>query len=157
MTDAPRLFPAQSPAGREFWARAAERRFALPRCAGCGRLRWYLLPTCPRCHATPHEWTDLSGRAALFAWTVVHRAFHPDFAGQIPYVTAFVTPVEDPDVRFVTRIIGAEPARLRPGLPLRVAFTEARGVLMPYFQPDPDPDLDPSPARDPAASRGDSA
>jgi uncharacterized OB-fold protein len=121
--------------GRRFWTACAERRFTLPRCTGCNRLRWYLLPTCPRCHAVGYDWAELSGDATLFTFTVVHRGFHPDVNDQIPYVTAFVIPTEDEDVRFVTRLIDFAIDRLRIGTPMQVVFTESNGRLKPFFRP----------------------
>jgi uncharacterized OB-fold protein len=129
------LFPAKSEVGRSFWKACSERRFSLPRCVSCGRLRWYLLPTCPHCYTVGYDWPDLSGAATLFSYTVVHRSFHLRFDGQIPYVTAFVTPVEDPAVRFVTRIVDCAPTELQIGMPMQVSFTDADGILMPYFKP----------------------
>ena len=127
--------PAVSEVGRAFWAGCADGRFMLPRCAGCGRLRWYLLPTCPRCYTVDWEWSELSGEATLFSYTVVHRSFHADFDDRIPYAVAFVLPVEDPDVRFVTRIVDCDFDRLAIGMPVRIAFTDVGGVAMPFFRP----------------------
>lgn len=131
----PRTFPATSEVGRQFWTACSEKRFALPRCAGCGRLRWYLLPTCPHCYTAKYEWAELSGAAKLYSYTIVHRSFHKLFDNQIPYVTAFVTPVEAPEVRFVTRLVDAAPERLLVGMDMEVAFTDVEGVLMPFFRP----------------------
>lgn len=129
------VFPATSEVGRRFWTACSERRFSLPRCTGCGRLRWYLLPSCPHCYEAGYDWPALSGAATLFTYTVVRRSFHPQFDGQIPYVPAYVTPVEDPAVRFVTRIVDCDLDRLQIGMPMHVAFTAVDGVLMPYFKP----------------------
>lgn len=130
-----RAFAAVSEVGRQFWAACAEQRFTLPQCSGCGRLRWYLLPACPRCYTAGYEWAALSGAAKLYSYTIVHRAFDKLFEEEIPYVTAFVTPVEDPDVRFVTRVVDSAPERVVVGMDMVVAFTDVRGVLMPFFRP----------------------
>lgn len=135
----PQLFPAKSDVGRRFWAACAEKRFSLPRCVNCSRLRWYLLSHCPHCYEAGYDWPELSGAATLYSYTVVHRSFHPRFDAEVPYVTAFVTPQEDPAVRFVTRIVDCDPAGLRVGMPMQVAFTDVDGVLMPYFKPAPSP------------------
>ena len=127
--------PAVSEIGHQFWAACADRRFTLPRCAGCGRLRWYLLPTCPRCYAVEFSWAQLSGDATLYSFTIVHRSFHPSFDDQIPYVAAFVVPVEDEAVRFVTRIVECAIDRIEVGMPVGIAFTAVQGVQMPFFRP----------------------
>lgn len=127
--------PAVSPVGRIFWAACAGRRFSLPSCSGCGRLRWYLLPTCRHCHRAGYGWKDLSGNATLFSYSIVHRAFDPRFEGKLPYLVAFVLPVEDVEVRFTTQIVDCEPDELQIGMPMQVAFTEVDGVIMPFFRP----------------------
>lgn len=127
--------PAVSAAGRIFWAACAERRFSLPACSGCGRLRWYPLPTCRHCHTADYGWRDLSGDATLFSYSIVHRSFAPEFEGKLPYTVAFVLPVEDEEVRFVTQIVDCEPDRLEIGMKMKVAFTERDGVQMPFFRP----------------------
>lgn len=127
--------PAISAVGRTFWAACAERRFSLPSCSGCGRLRWYPLPTCRHCHTAGYGWRDLSGNATLFSFSTVHRSFDPRFDGRLPYTVAFVLPVEDEDVRFITQIVDCAPERLEIGLPMTVAFTEVDGVIMPLFRP----------------------
>ena len=132
---APHIFPATSVAGRQFWAACAEKRFTLPRCLGCDRLRWYLLPNCPHCYHASYGWAELSGAARLFTYTIVHRSFSARFDGQVPYVTAFVTPVEDLNVRFVTRVVDFDFDQLRIGMAMQVAFTKVDGILMPYFRP----------------------
>jgi uncharacterized OB-fold protein len=98
-------------------------------------LRWYLLPTCPRCYEAEYDWPELSGTATLFSYTIVHRSFHPRFDNQIPYVTAFVTPAEDSSVRFVTRIVEVDHDQLRIGSDMQVSFTDVAGILMPFFKP----------------------
>jgi uncharacterized OB-fold protein len=122
---------------RTFWAACSEDRLTLPRCGGCGRLRWYLQPTCPRCFATAYEWAELSGRGRVFTFTIVHRAFDPGFAQELPYVSAFVTPAEDEAVRLVTRIVGVEPSEVRVGMPVTVTFhTDDLGTRLPLFRPE---------------------
>ena len=63
------------------------------------------------------------------------RGGHADFDDRIPYAVAFVLPVEDPDVRFVTRIVDCDFDRLAIGMPVRIAFTDVGGVAMPFFRP----------------------
>ena len=129
------IFSATSGVGRQFWAACSERRFTLPRCLGCGRLRWYLLANCPHCYQAPYEWAELSGAATLFTYTIVHRSFNARFDSQVPYVTAFVVPVEDPSVRFVTRVVDLDFDRLRIGMSMQVVFSDVDGILMPFFRP----------------------
>jgi hypothetical protein len=129
------------PPARPFWAAAARGELALPRCDGCRRLVWYPDGTCRRCGGGDFTWTAVSGRGRLFSWSVVHRAFIPEFAGSVPYVSALVTPDEDAAVRIVTRIVDCEPAALRIDMPVHVVFRtlsvpgRPREVVAPCFAP----------------------
>jgi uncharacterized protein len=131
----PRAPDLSSEVARGFWSAAAERRFALPQCAGCGRLRWYLQPVCPRCYTAAWQWRTLSGRGLVYTFTVVHRAFDPGFGGEVPYISALVVPDEDQDVRFVTRLIGIDTGEARVGMSVKVQFVEEGDVRMPLFGP----------------------
>jgi uncharacterized OB-fold protein len=78
----------------------------------------------------------LSGRATVFTYTVVHRAFDPEFADEVPYIGALVTPDEDEDVRFVTRLIKVSPAEVRVGMSVFVEFVpDGNGGALPLFAP----------------------
>jgi uncharacterized OB-fold protein len=129
------------PPTREFWAGAAQRQLLLPRCDACRRYVWYPDGACRFCHAPTLTWTPVSGRGRLFSWSVVHRAFIPQLADAVPYITGLVAVDEDPAVRLVTRIVDAAPAQLRIDLPVRVVFRPLqfagveRTVAAPMFTP----------------------
>lgn len=132
------------PPTREFWAAAARGELVLPRCDACRRFVWYPDGACRFCGAATQAWTAVTGRARLFSWSVVHRAFIPQLAGDVPYVTGLVAIDEDPAVRLATRIVDAEPARLRVDMRVRVVFRPlrfpgvARTVAAPMFTPVPE-------------------
>ena len=50
----------------------------------------------------------VSGRGTLYSWIVVHRAFAPEFASQVPYTLATVT--LDEGCRVVGRLASGTPA-----------------------------------------------
>jgi uncharacterized OB-fold protein len=124
-----------SETARVFWDECREQRLVLPKCDGCGRLRWYLQPLCPRCRHDSFTLSQLSGRASLFTFTVVHRAFHETLVEDVPYVTAFVNPAEDPDVRLVTQLTDVRPQDVVVGMALEVRFVNREGVVYPLFAP----------------------
>jgi uncharacterized protein len=126
---------------REFWAAAARGVLSFPRCEACGRFAWYPEAACRRCHGTRFAWTAVGGRGRLFSWSVVRRAFIPQFQPLVPFVTGVVTIDEDPAVRLVTRIVDCGPAELRVDQPLRAVFRPLefagieRRVIAPMFAP----------------------
>jgi uncharacterized OB-fold protein len=131
------------PPTREFWAAAARGELSVPRCDACARFVWYPDGACRWCGGGALTWTRVAGRGSLFSWSVVRRAFIPQFAADVPYVTGLVALEEDPAVRLVTRIVDADPAALRVDMEVRVVFRPlrfpdlARSVVAPMFTPLP--------------------
>ena len=126
---------------REFFAGAARGELVLPRCDACGRYKWFPDGLCRFCWHGSHTWTRVSGQARLFSWTVVRRAFIPQLADRVPYVTGLVTIDEDPAVRLATFVVDCAPETLCMDMPMRVVFRPLRfagvegGVIAPVFTP----------------------
>jgi hypothetical protein len=126
---------------REFWAGAARGELVLPRCDACGRYVWYPDGACRLCGGVAHTWTAVSGRGRLFSWSVVRRAFIPQLADLVPFVTGLVAIEEDPAVRLATRIVDCTPEGLRIEMPVGVTFRRlvfagvAGSVVAPLFAP----------------------
>jgi uncharacterized OB-fold protein len=112
----------------------AEDRLRLPSCEDCGRAHLYPRARCPHCGGARLAWQEASGRGTLASWTVVHRAPSPDFAAEVPYTIALVTLAEGPQM--MARVVDAEEAVLRLGLPLSLRFaTLPGGERRPVFTP----------------------
>ena len=124
---------------RPFWAAAARGELQITRCDACGRYVWYPEPPCRSCGGTRLTWTAVSGRGRLFSWSVIRHAFLPQFAAQLPLITALVALAEDPAVRVVTAICDLRPDALHCDMPLHVVFRPlrfagvAREVMAPLF------------------------
>jgi uncharacterized protein len=126
---------------RPFWAGAARGELVLPRCDACRRFVWYPDGACRWCGGDAQTWTPVSGRGRLFSWSVVHRAFIPQLANLVPFVTALVAIDEDPAVRLATYVVDCALERLRIDLPVQAVFRELRfagvagAVPAPLFVP----------------------
>ena len=133
MPPASKPTPIPSVESRPYWDALKQHRLVMPRCAACGR-HWFppsLL--CPHCNARDFAWSDMSGRGKVFSYVVVHRVYHPGFAGEVPYVVALIELAEGP--RMLTNLPGApcDPARLKIGAPLTVAFEQRGDMTLPQF------------------------
>ena len=104
-----------------YFAGAARGELMVTRCASCGAYVWYPQEQCPHDEG-PLEWVPVSGRATLFSWAVVHRAFLPAFGDKVPFVTALVAIDEDPSVRLCTYLVDADPATVTADAPVVVTF-----------------------------------
>ena len=71
-------------------------RFALPKCADCGKFHFYPKDVCPHCGSANVAWAEASGRGSVYSFSVVHRAPSPAFKDQVPYVVAMVKTDEGP-------------------------------------------------------------
>ncbi|MGE0796931.1 MAG: Zn-ribbon domain-containing OB-fold protein [Lautropia sp.] len=107
---------------RPFWDGCAEGKLRLQRCDRCGRLRFYPTEACPDCRSTDATWTDVSGRARVFSWIVVHRSVDPVWQARAPFVTGIVEIDEQPGCLLPGLIVGADPQQVRIGMPVQVEF-----------------------------------
>ena len=129
------------PPTRPFWEAAARHELLLPRCDACGRWVWYPDGACRRCGGGAHTWTAVSGRGRLFSWSIVHRAFIPQLADLVPFVTGLVSIDEDCAVRLATFVVDCPHDRLRIDMPVAVtfrtlAFAGVEGAMIaPMFAP----------------------
>jgi uncharacterized OB-fold protein len=125
----PRPYPEPDGETQPFWDGIAAGRLRLQRCGSCGLYVFYPRSVCPHCMSAELEWTDASGRGAVHALTVVHRA-PPGFADESPYVVALIDLAEGP--RMMTRLLGVEPGEAVVGMQVEVAIEgEPR---LPYFR-----------------------
>jgi len=115
-----------------FWQAAKDRRLVAPRCGDCGTFRLPPTPFCPECQSTAVDWPQLSGRATVYSFAVVHG--YPGLP-DLTLVPAVVELPDAPGVRLVSNVIGVEPADVRIGLALTVDFHPITdGWLLPVFR-----------------------
>ena len=125
MKPQPRITPDNEP----FYKALREGRFLLPYCLECGKPHLPPGPVCPFCFGERLEWRAASGRGRISSWTVVHKAWFPAFAEDIPYNVVQVELDEGP--RLTANVMNLPNERLKIGLPVEIVF----GELMPRFRP----------------------
>jgi uncharacterized protein len=87
---------------------------------------------CPVCHSLGFDPAELSGTGVVYSYAVLHHPRSPKF--DYPLVTALVE--LDEGVRLVTNLIGVDPADVKIGMSVRVAFLPAEHELaIPVFTP----------------------
>lgn len=89
---------------KPFWAAARESRLTAQRCRGCGLLRWPPGPVCGTCLEEDSEWVDVSTEGTVWSYAVYHRAFHPGFQADVPYVVGIVENADG--LHFVGNVLG---------------------------------------------------
>ena len=89
---------------------------------------------CPFCFAERLEWRAASGRGRVSTWTVVHKAWFPAFAGEVPYNVVQVELDEGP--RLTANVVGIKNEQLKVGLQVVIEFDDVSPELtMPRFRP----------------------
>jgi len=111
-----------------FWQAAGQGVLLLPWCTACGQTHWHPQGQCPFCRCPTLRWEAASGRATLHTFTAIARR---DAATDL---LAYVALQEGPLV--LTRIVEADAAQLRIGMPLQVRFHPTpQGRCAPCFAP----------------------
>jgi uncharacterized OB-fold protein len=73
------------------------------------------------------------GCGKIFSYVVYHRAYHPGFEGDVPYVVALVELEEGP--RMLTNIIGCRPEEVQCDMPVEVAWEDIEEeISLPKFR-----------------------
>jgi len=118
-----------------FWAAARARRLVVARCSGCGLHRMPPTPFCPGCHSTVLDWTEVTGKGSIYAFTVVRRANLPEVQAALPYAPCVVELDGIAGIRLISNIVGAEVDTIRIGAAVEVVWHERTdGVTLPYFR-----------------------
>ncbi|MET9953578.1 OB-fold domain-containing protein [Streptomyces sp. NPDC006339] len=135
------LTPVVDEDGSPFWEYAARGELRVQACAACGEPRFPPRPCCPHCRSFDSEWRPMSGRGRIWSFVVPHPPLLPDYAAQAPYNAVLVELADAPRIRLAGNVVSApgaplnsvDPARLRIGAAVRVAFAEIDGVTVPRW------------------------
>ncbi len=137
------LNPVIDEDGAPFWEFTARGELRIQACAEdhCGELRFPPRPCCPHCQSFATTWRRMSGRGRIWSYVLPHPPLLPDYAAQAPYNAVLVELADAPRVRLAGNVVTApdaplnslDPARLRIGAPVRVAFTEIDGIAVPRW------------------------
>jgi len=121
-----------NPVTEPFWQAAKERRLVAPQCSDCGTFRLPPTPYCPSCQSTAVDWTELSGRAEIFSFAVVHGfPGYPD----ITLVPVVVDLPDAPGARLVSNLVDVDPTTVEIGQQLTVDFHPiTEGWMLPVFR-----------------------
>ena len=134
MTSDTKALPRITPDSAPLWDALRQRRLMLPYCLDCGVPHLPPGPVCPACFSGRLEWRAVSGRGRISTWTVVHKAWFPSFAADVPYNVVQVELDEGP--RLTASVVGLPNERLAIGLAVEIDYDEQReGITLPRFRP----------------------
>ncbi len=144
MAPRPRYFPDEMPLPQAdaetlpFWRAAAEHRLVFQECSACSRLRHPPGPVCPGCRSRASGWRELSGRGAVYSYTIVHRPAVPAQRqrGPLPFAVVLVELEGAQGLRLLSNLVEADPAEARVGLAVELVWEDmGPGLALPRFRP----------------------
>jgi uncharacterized protein len=128
-----RVLPKITERNEYFWQSGADGVLRLLRCQSCGT---YLHPpsaACWSCRSMDLAPEAVSGRGAVYAYTINHYRWLPDM--EPPYIVAEVQLVEQEGLRLMTNIIECAFDDVRTGMEVQVVFARHDDVYVPLFRP----------------------
>ena len=126
--------PRIGPDSRPFWDNCLKHKLALPFCEECHKPHLPAGPVCPYCLSDRLQWREGSGKGVVSSWVLVHKAWFPAFAAEIPYNVIQVELVEGP--RLTAKLVGHGGRNPSVGEPVVVDFEDVDGDLtLPVFRP----------------------
>jgi len=125
--------PEITAVSKPYWDALQSGRLTFQQCRRCERSWLPPRGECPACLESDWAWREASGKARLISWVVYHRAFHPAFAGRLPYNVAVVELEEGP--RMITNIIVEDAETLAIDQALTFEPAEEQGHGLARFRP----------------------
>lgn len=130
--------PLEDELWASFYAYCAQRELRFQRCENCQLWRHPPRRLCAGCHSTRWDWEVSTGRGRVHSWTVVHHAFHPAFANDLPF--AILIGEMEEGVRLIARLRKGDLGRasLVLDLPVAVQFEPiSDNIALPLFVIEP--------------------
>ncbi len=119
-----------------FWDGCKQHRLLFQKCGDCGLVRWPPDVVCPKCYSRKAEIVASAGKGRLYTYAIYHRAYHPAFVADLPYITAVIEMAEGP--HFLSNIVGAHAQDLKCDMSVEVVWEDiAPGITLPKFWPAP--------------------
>lgn len=127
-----RLLPRLSDDNTFFWTSGAQGVLTFLHCNACQFFIHPPGPICPRCLSRDVAPQAVSGRGRVATYSVNYQQWIP---GSDPYIIAWVSIDEQPDVRLTTNLIDVEPEDVRVDMAVEVVFEHIDDVYIPLFRP----------------------
>ena len=134
MSDYAKPIPTPSEDSRPYWEATKTHEMKLQQCRACGAFRFPPAEVCPECTSEDYEWKPVSGKGRVFSFVIYHRAYHPGFQEELPYVVAVIELDEGP--RMLSNVIGCKPEEVRCDMPVEVTYEDITDEMtLPKFRP----------------------
>lgn len=130
----PRQLPSPTAESAPFWQGGETGELRINRCDQCATWHHPPQPICHHCRSWSVRPTPVSGRATIVSFTVNHQSWLPGM--EVPFVVAYVEPVETPGVWLMTNIVNCPVESVAIGQQVKVLFEQQDDVWIPLFEPE---------------------
>src|SRR5213083_1641660 len=117
-----RPIPVPNELSRPFWDAARQKVLALQRCQACKHFQHPPYATCVRCMGIDLKFEPVSGKGAIYAYTIMYHAGDKRFAAAIPYASIIVELDEAPGALLAGNLLEAPYTEAKVGRRVEVIF-----------------------------------
>lgn len=110
----------RSPHSAAYWEGLRNGKIVLQKCGDCGEWTHPPGPQCTSCLSANRTYVALSGRGTIYTYTVTHRAMHPEFKKDAPYIIVYVQLEEG--LKLASWLTGIDPREVKIGMKVQAWF-----------------------------------
>ncbi len=134
MSEYKKPLPEIQPWSKKFWEGTKEKKLLIQECKDCGAKIFYPRKHCPECWSSQLFWSEASGKATIFSYSVTLAGVEERFAEDLPFVLALVDLEEG--VRMMTNVVGCKPEEVSIGMNVEVVFEKITDeITLPKWKP----------------------
>ena len=130
-----RPIPVPNEWTKPFWDAAKRGVLALQRCQICKHFQHPPYATCVSCMATDLAFEPVSGKGAIYAYTIMYHAGDKRFASAIPYASIIVELDDAPGALMAGNLLDAPYTEAKVGRRVEVTFEPLNDdITLPQFR-----------------------
>jgi uncharacterized OB-fold protein len=134
MSDYKKPLPQIQPFTEAFWEGTRNNQLLIQTCDNCDARIFFPRRQCPECWSSNLGWTEASGKAEIYAFSVTYEGVEAVFKEDLPIVLAWVDLPEG--IRMQTNIVECDPDKIEIGQQVEVVFEKVTDeITLPYFRP----------------------
>ena len=130
-----RPIPVPNEYTRPFWDAAKEGTLKLQRCQACGHFQHPPYATCVNCVSCDLAFEAVSGKGAIYAYTIMYHAGDKRFAAAVPYASIIVELDDAPGALMAGNLLGVPYTEAKVGRRVEVVFERLNDdITLPQFK-----------------------
>ena len=139
-THVTRPIPVPTEWTKPFWDAAKAGVLKLQRCRSCRRFQHPPYATCTNCVSTDLAFEPVSGKGAIYAYTIMYHTGDKRFAPAVPYASIIVELDDAPGALMAGNLLDAEYTEAKVGRRVEVTFQPLNDdITLPQFKLAPSP------------------